>query len=759
MNRRSRLRKQAGFTFTEVLAAMAILILLLSFSIPAGITMRNRIKHQELEDIARAVYVAAQNTLTRLAASGQTEELDGISMSGFDAPSDIPSETRWETERLDYYYAQNGSDTAKLLLPLGSIDDTVRSGGSYVIEYNKKTSMVYGVFYGKQDFDYRKIGYTEHSFRTDKSVRKSYMIGYYGGSEVERDEFVRCEKPVIQIRNDNVLEAKISGWKSGYMITVTLTDGQNTCGVSQEKLTLNPDGSYTLPLDRLTDDPVEKGRFHERYSTLQPGADLTVSVVFSAAGQISSEASAQTNSLFAARSDDTVSISCARHLQNLDVSYSGVTSDVRKAVQTAALDWTESFYFKSIDNQNLVSYNGNGLEIRALRAENGLFERVLSPDFESKELSGIRIVNPVIRHNGMSEASGAGALAGQTRNVVIRDCGVYAYQLAGETGGTLSVDYDRYLDYGVSAPGGIPAGGLIGEAENSRVEKSFAALPYLSAPAGAGLIGRAADCTISKSYAACDDLRGKALLIGETMAGSRQTEVSDSYAVGNRAISGVTSTPFVFGTADIRNSYYVMSYQSRNGDVLANSEYYVYRADGERRATDQETLSEPAAWNWLIGGEWTALSATLTYPYRKMLDGRPYPYPAGLAHYGSWPTDGTVEVSVKMELWPSGADGTHAGKVILRDEDGVILYQNDKEELNQSIHVKPGTKLTVEIEASEGYLYQQVQIDGKYDTEAAREFTVEKDTLVTVTFQQMAFKLTCGKASYTAGNAGGGRFL
>lgn len=74
MTERKLQRNRRGFTLTEVLLALAILIILLALAmIPISRHQRN-IRQTELDSKAETIYLAAQNRLSQLQASGRSDE-------------------------------------------------------------------------------------------------------------------------------------------------------------------------------------------------------------------------------------------------------------------------------------------------------------------------------------------------------------------------------------------------------------------------------------------------------------------------------------------------------------------------------------------------------------------------------------------------------------------------------------------------------------------------------------------------------------
>ena len=66
-----RLKKQnKGFTLTEILVVVAILLILLSVVLVSVVSLRRKLRQKELDGKAELVYLAAQNRISELRAGG-----------------------------------------------------------------------------------------------------------------------------------------------------------------------------------------------------------------------------------------------------------------------------------------------------------------------------------------------------------------------------------------------------------------------------------------------------------------------------------------------------------------------------------------------------------------------------------------------------------------------------------------------------------------------------------------------------------------
>ncbi len=726
-------RNKLGFTLAELLLVITIVAILVGLGVTGFVALRRNIVIAKYDDLAREIYVAAQNQLTRLEANGM-DELTVNALNAGTALSSKPSDYAaddWDQVK-SFYHCAAGSDAQimAVLLPLGTVADDVRSNGFYVIEYNMQTRTVYGVFYSAESFAYAEVSEMEN-FRTSRSVRKGPMVGYYGGSAVVRDPQTHCPTPKLEIINNNELKLNILN-AAGVTVLVKISDGNNTVDAS----------SMVKENSILLDSMLEGKHFHELFSTLTPGKDLTITVTYSKENAISSSASISANSLFATREEgedgDTVTLAWARHLQNLETTVSGlVDSEIGIARQTEHIQWNEDFgNFVSISNDGandkLLRFEGSNLEIRDLIGINGLFAKTK----EGMQLSGIRIVNPVIMATGTDPV---GALVGTTaKNTQITMCGVYCNKI---TGG--KVDYAAYQNCTVNGGTAI-TGGLVGKADQTTVKSSFAALPSLSGQSGASLIGSAMNCEITNSYANCDDLKSG---FHYFLNGSDNT-ITRCYAVGN--VADAKKSDFCAAANNtVTDCYYAVSHRqfADNKDLAATQ--FCYKGNGGNWITiNQEQMqnaTQPGGW----AADWAKMIAPLSHPYRMYLDGRAFPYPAiaELDHYGSWPDGGgMVNLKILMSLLNNETAGyaSFAGRVVVKNADGTTIFDSDEPAFDgqDTIQVAPGTTVTIVITEKEGYKYLYTNIDGTQEKIKSITYTVNKDTEAKIIFRQTEFELT-----------------
>ena len=189
MTERKPQRNRRGFTLTEVLLALAILIILLALvMIPISRHQRN-IRQSELDSKAETIYLAAQNRLSQLQASGRSDEYGKDRAT---ALNNIP----WDAEQDKYttstlYYvtsAAKSTDTsaAGSILPREQVEAELWDA-NWVIEYDPGSGSVYAVFYSEKPMQYSFDAFNPLRSR-DRRVQEGATVGYYGGDSVQSED-------------------------------------------------------------------------------------------------------------------------------------------------------------------------------------------------------------------------------------------------------------------------------------------------------------------------------------------------------------------------------------------------------------------------------------------------------------------------------------------------------------------------------------------------------------------------------------------
>ncbi len=194
-----------GYTMTELLVVVAIIAIVAAIAIPSVIAISRALKFKRVNDHAKSIFLAAQQNLTEMRSDGGLKPLQEAGGSVLTNIAGFPEEFKTE-----YVYTTQGTTAFELILPVGSVDGTVRAE-DIVIEYNPITGNVYAVFYCEDDDQNIMSAYADTGLpREDKSARKDMMLGYYDGSglnssqlELEKTqasvEFVNGEEGIVRV--------------------------------------------------------------------------------------------------------------------------------------------------------------------------------------------------------------------------------------------------------------------------------------------------------------------------------------------------------------------------------------------------------------------------------------------------------------------------------------------------------------------------------------------------------------------------------
>ena len=372
-------KKKKGYTLAEVLATVAILLILMAIAVPAIFSIRKNLRQKALDNKAELIYTAVQNNLVKLQSNGNSSLYDGEKTAN--AMGRTPSDATKE-QKLYYVLSTEKADTARAASVLVTTDtvDGELYNNYWVVEYNPESASVYAVFYSESDSIKPYAPNVYDSFRyKDNRLSDGARIGYYGGDALDGSN-TAVLAPKITVTNEEKLVATITCMRQGQDdkklgFDVVLSDDQgNKLNLSykavgdklvhtaddlyladqspadQEKADSNEESSivgrsYTLKIT-LDDLKNEASRFVSIYgkknqqlvnrsiTPLNAGTNLHIKVtVRSDNYKIDGLATeCTTNSLFADQSTSNQAVVYyGRHLQNLDQA-SGVTEGITEAV-------------------------------------------------------------------------------------------------------------------------------------------------------------------------------------------------------------------------------------------------------------------------------------------------------------------------------------------------------------------------------------------------------------------------------------------
>lgn len=417
MNIRDRARRKKGFTLAEMLIVVGIIGALAAFSFVAVAQHQRSLKQTEMDEIAREIFVAAQNHLTESKSSGEWDKLyeknkddENYYGKSFTLPA---SDTTSNNDGFDHdwrriVYTPSATDVPEaynIMLPDNSIDPTVQKDGSYIIEYDALNANVYSIFYSDSDkftdFETDVSTLDSNGGRENKSNRLSCytdnkiaaIIGYYGagsGGDVEgsgedatsEEDVLTSEEPTIQLLNEErlLLIVRDNNDPATSDLTITLfnADSGESAQLDNDDAIVSSDGKqYVFILDSVVDDGKH---FIEQYcKDFDNDGDIDFELgcnVYAEAyatvnkdGKTAESKTVQSetrNSLFADGSSKTnAQIENGRHLENLSTNISGITT-VQNATITTNIIWTasndSSSFVTNIEYENETYLNKSNSE-------------------------------------------------------------------------------------------------------------------------------------------------------------------------------------------------------------------------------------------------------------------------------------------------------------------------------------------------------------------------------------------------------------
>lgn len=594
-------KSKKGFTLAEVLLVVGILAILATVVILSVVDYLRSTTKLEYDGYAKSIFVAAQNHLTMAEHEGFLGRTNFGDEEG--------AGTGVYRLVVENGVCQNGDDSVwDLILPPGSVDETVRSG-SYVIRYQKSPAQILDVFYWSDNGRYA-YSYTNGDYYTlldiagqeDKREQlrdfEGSVIGYYGGTEAGDARGAKLNAPQIQLVNAEKLYVLVNNPNpdEDYAKLKLVIHGE-TSNKSKEIDLVKTDSTYwdtgsnqfRIVLDDITEN--EK-HFAQQFSDagLIAGEDIKVYAVAyndQVYTNVAFSSEQVTNSLFgeceidADNTLETLGVANIRHLENLDIQISEFDTERLRlgtgftAAQTSDLSWKN--FVNAIDPEdpeNVVVYDKIG---EHKSAEPGCYEPI-NPNYNlhydgqnhtiadlkinargyaglfGRPTGQINVMNLKLQDFNVTGTNGAGTLAGYMKDSQVRN--VLVCQSS-----------DLAANVGVTATSGW-AGGLIGESIGTRVNASAAAVYVTSEADGAGgLIGKveggklsgcySAGFTVGAAYETEEDsynVTAPTGMVGGLVAKVDGADISYSYSTCS--VSGVTAGGLVGTTnEDISYSY------------------------------------------------------------------------------------------------------------------------------------------------------------------------------------------------------------
>lgn len=589
---KNRRKGKAGFTMSELLIVVAIVIVLFAVAVLSLVTIQKNLRQKELDSKAEILYVAAQNRMSELRAGGyeslyqyDENKKNGVAKVGL-IPLDAPEEDAEDAitkDTLCYVVSANRVEVGKAaasVLPESSVDAELWNN-HWVIEYDPESGSVYSAFYSEEEITSGDASTTLPTYLNRMRVRQTRLhngakIGYYGGARVISGT-TDTLKPDISIDNREKLTATFycnNPYADELTFNIKVSDGRNeyvkVVKYSELRQLNSKTWYYTWVMDSLES---EKTRFYNQTDhKLACGTDITVtlSVESQNANVDGKSYTRKTNSLFRYAEGTpagTALIAYGRHLQNLDEA-SHVSKTITSAVQVSDLSFADdtadnedwySFYrdtFTPITNKYLKSYDGysevdnvklyssiSNLHITdTSKSDVGLFS-TFNGEIKNVTLTGMRIDNG---------GQNVGALIGSVSDTVkITNTRVYLSSKKGDLADIETVDSPEKVKPWLE---GKVVGGLIGMVTKtgsvSVTDSSASTVIRADGGAAGGLIGAVYHAaTITDSYADCyltaartGGLIAKAEGGSEVAATGTSITLKDFYAAGYQ-----TATVDAFG--------------------------------------------------------------------------------------------------------------------------------------------------------------------------------------------------------------------
>ena len=729
-NNRANRHNDRGFTLSEVLLTVAILVVLFALAAVPVSKMRHELRQTELDSKAEILFQTAQNRMTQLLAAGMEEKYkSGGDVKRFTyIPLDAEEDKYDETDigRLPLWYVtdaekDNASAAAYYILPREQTDAELREG-HWLVEYNADSGSVYAVFYSEEALGVH-TGLDVLRYRSQRM--KTAKVGYYGGDAAAVND-TGVLAPRAEILNGETLEVRITCKAPNdrplhFFITIRDDKGNETARTELKNDTETfttieksfRDYEVTVTLDDLSGDGSRRFAQQEWLKMLTPGENLTVTIEVTSDDPLVEGARfvpEKTNGLFhTLRGGDTAVVTCARHLQNLDET-SKLAPVITRAVQEKNIDFTgasgwASVYgekkFRPIVNTALREYRGSytvdGTTYRPVIAhlpvdtngDAGLFE-----SFSGGTLADITLTGAQIRGTGR-----VGGLAGTLSGTVsVTGCRVY---LDPASDG-LSTKTERDIWLAGNVTGGL-VGYVSGNAEVS-IDSSFAASVLRGTTAAGGLIGQADGAvTAERCYADCylysDETNGQTGGLFGGSIGTSTIRLTSCYAAGfqeaavtaglsagqvyrmNRCYSAATGLKTNELTYSTTVPHRTME-EAKDGFYLAASADAAHDVPGTKQVahTEWSGASRPAAAQRL-GTAFTAVTgggSTNAYNLMEGMGLTDYSYPKlqGIPHYGDWKAEfesGSLAYYEHYQNGTAAGYGFLGGNVSsLRDDETVL---------------------------------------------------------------------------------------
>ena len=572
--RRYSSKNRKGFTLGEMLITVAIVAILSAVAIISVTSYLWNVRLLDADQAAKEVYLAAQYHLSLAKERGELDHVNGDELGTEDqlyVGSEYENQDGGTLYDLVYSPGNDAADVINEILPKGSIDETMRTGGSYIITYDKDTATVVGVFYS---YAGRSYGYsfTSETLTNDtaalqaamkdrdsanaKAIRRHFpdtkakqTIGFYGGKDLPAD---KTDAPVLSIENGDTLSAIVTLsdkqnellTKNDYAIQLTIKGEQSGNTVTKEFTGKPTSGNglyqYATVLDAWQDGTGSDAlqidwQFANASKPLIPGENITVTASIVKKNDDSSYSSVSkpsnsvlTNSMFGSlkqeNGQNTVTISSIRHLENL----AKIDSSKLKIVKA-----------QQVTDISFTAYQKNMASFFNAKPESYIYQPVSLNNNPNDDVNddltydaGYLDSNNIFRQYMLSDLQ-VDLKESDYKNISTGG-GVFGSLASGKS---LNVSNLQIVDINVKASGNENAGALLGSAKTNTTVTTDNVLVWdksatigISAEADAGgLIGHSDGNVIIKNTAVSAYVKSTGGNAGGLIGSASSLSVSSSY--------------------------------------------------------------------------------------------------------------------------------------------------------------------------------------------------------------------------------------
>ena len=270
-----KLRGKGGFTLAELLIVIAIIAVLSGVAALAYTTTQRNLAQRECETTAKEIFIAAQNHI----ALAKSQNYLGVTEFGKEGT--LAEDKSGEDPIVYYIVVNQGSttygDMLDQILPFGSIDETVRAGGSYLIRYQPDPGLVLDVFYSTQNGSKYDCGIKESDYENLMNARDTdppkqnnigarrdfqgtgEVVGWFGGESVVESggnlvapilEVENAERLLVRVTDPNILNDTIKGFNPMLKLLISNESRTAECVIPLTKVTSGSSSALVLPLDK-----------------------------------------------------------------------------------------------------------------------------------------------------------------------------------------------------------------------------------------------------------------------------------------------------------------------------------------------------------------------------------------------------------------------------------------------------------------------------------------------------------------------------